>query len=173
MSSKRGFGKALIYVLIIVVVVIGAQFVLTEAFGSSPFYVVVSGSMTPTLEVGDIVVMQSVPFNNIHVNDVIIYNRPLPTGGCGDLVVVHRVVGISSDGGLITQGDNRASNPHPDEPTEWPYVHADCVRGLVVVVVPYIGKVSMLFPPPTNYILVAIILIFIFISEFRRKGGSS
>jgi hypothetical protein len=43
------------------------------------------------------------------------------------------------------------------------------VRGVVVLVVPYVGKISMLFPPPTNYILVAIILVFIFISEFRRK----
>jgi signal peptidase len=170
--SKRGFGNALIYVLLIVAIVVGAQFVLSSAFGSSPFYVVVSGSMRPTLEVGDIVVVQNVPFNNIHLNDVIIYAAPLPAGGCRDLVVVHRVVGFSSDGGLITQGDNRGSNPTPDEPGEWPYVHADCVRGVVVLVVPYIGKISMFFPPPTNYILVAIILVFIFLSEFRRKGGS-
>jgi hypothetical protein len=116
-----------------------------------------------------IVVVQSVPFNNIHLNDAIIYARPLPIGGCGDLVVIHRVIGFSSDGGLITQGDNRGSNPFPDEPNNWPYIHANCVRGVVVLAVPYIGKISMLFPPPTNYILVAIILLAIFISEFRRK----
>ncbi len=170
MSSKRGFGNALVYVLIIVAIVIGAQFVLSAAFGSSPFYVVVSRSMVPTLEVGDIVVVQNVPFDHVHVNDVIIYNTPTLGGGCGELVVVHRVVSVSSDGGLITQGDNRATNPIPDEPNEWPYIHSDCVRGVVVLVVPYLGKVSMLFPPPTNYILVGIILVFIFISELRRGG---
>ncbi len=168
-STKLGFRNALVYVLIIVAIVVGAQFVISTAFGSSPFYVVVSRSMVPTLDVGDIVIVQNVPFSSIHVNDVIIYNTPTPGGGgCGSLVVVHRVVGISSDGGLITQGDNRATNPFPDEPNEWPYVHADCARGVVVLVVPYLGKISMLFPPPTNYILVAIILVFIFLTELRR-----
>src|SRR2546426_6481525 len=150
MSTKRGFGNALVYVLIIVAIVLGAQFVLNTAFGSSRFYVVVSSSMVPPLGIGDIVVVQSVPFSNIHINDVIIYNPPVPSGGCDSLVVVHRVVGISSDEGLITQGDNRRTNPSPDEPNEWPYVHSDCVRGVVMLVVPYLGKVSMLFPPPTN-----------------------
>ncbi len=172
-SSKRGFRNALVYVLVIVAIVAGAQLVLNTAFGSSPFYVVVSRSMVPTLDVGDIVIVQNVPFDGIHVNDVIIYDTPIQSGGCGSLVVVHRVVGISSDGGLITQGDNRLSNPFPDEPREWPYVHADCTRGVVVLVVPYLGKISMLFPPPTNYVLVAIILVFIFVTELRRKGGDS
>ncbi len=168
MSTKRGFGNALVYVLVIVAIVVGAQFVISTAFGSSPFYVVVSRSMVPTLDVGDIVIVQNVPFDNIRVNDVIIYNTPIPGGGCGSLVVVHRVVGISSDGGLITQGDNRATNPFPDEPHEWPYLHSDCTRGVVVVAIPYLGKISMFFPPPTNYILVAIILVFIFLTELRR-----
>ncbi len=172
MTTNKRLSQALSYVLVVVAIVLGAQVVLSTAFGSSPFYVVVSSSMTPTLKVGDLVVVESVPFNTIHVNDVIVYVTPTPTGGCEGLVVVHRVVGIASDGGLITQGDNRATNPRPDEPTEWPFIHAPCVRGKVILVVPYLGQVSMMFPPPTNYVLVAIILVFIFATEFRYGGKS-
>jgi len=170
MTTNRRLSQALTYVIIVVAIVLGVQVVLSTAFGTSPFYVVVSSSMTPTLKVGDLVVVESVPFNAIQVNDVIVYVTPTINGGCQGLVVVHRVVGISPDGGLITQGDNRATNPRPDEPGEWPYIHAPCVKGEVVFVVPYLGEISMMFPPPTNYVLVAIILIFIFATEFRYGG---
>jgi signal peptidase len=172
MTTSSRLSQAVTYVLVVAAIVLGAQLVLSTAFGSSPFYVVVSSSMTPTLKVGDMVVVENVPFDTIHVNDVIVYVTPTPMGGCEGLVVVHRVVGISSDGGLITQGDNRATNPRPDEPTEWPYVHAQCVKGKVMLAVPYLGEVSLMFPPPINYVLVLMILVIIFTTEFfgGRRG---
>jgi signal peptidase I len=166
---SKNVGRGLTYVLIVVTIVIGAQLLVGSALGSSPVYVVVSKSMVPTLEVGDLVIAQSVPFSSIHVGQVIIYVQPDPLGGCGGLTIVHRVVAITSQG-LITQGDDRVTNPLPDEPYEWPPVSASCVKGVVVLAVPYLGLVSMLIPYPWNYALVGLILIFVFLAELRPSG---
>jgi signal peptidase I len=126
--------------------------------------------MQPTLEIGDMVFVQNVPFNSIRTGDVMVFNEPNPAGtGCTDFTVVHRVVNII-DGGLITQGDNRFTNPSPDEPGTWPPVPAECVRGRVIFVVPYLGRISELFPPPYNYLVIGLILIVVFLSELRSGG---
>jgi signal peptidase I len=161
--------KAIFYVLIVVFIVVAAQLVVGSAFGTSPVYVVVSGSMIPTLEIGDLVVTQSVPFDAIKVGDVIIYIPPNGQGGCFGETIVHRVVAMTTQG-LITQGDNRASNPVPDEPGRWPPVTAACVSGKVILTVPYLGLVSMIIPPPFNYLLVILILVFVYLSESRPSG---
>lgn len=166
MSLSRSVSRAITYVLIVVVIVAGAELVVGSALGSSPVYVVVSKSMVPTLQIGDLVITEKVPFDSIHVGQVIIYDRPTDSGTCTSEAIVHRVVAINSQG-LVTQGDDRVTNPLPDEPYEWPYVTAQCVRGVVVLAVPYLGLVSMLVPYPWNYLLVALILIFVFVSEVR------
>ena len=158
--------RGLTYVLVVVVIVVAAQLVVGSALGSSPVYVVVSKSMVPTLQIGDLVITQSVPFSSIHVGQVIIYVQPLGNGDCAGLTIVHRVVGIVS-GGLMTQGDDRATNPSTDP---WDPVPAQCVKGVVVLAVPYIGLISMLIPYPWNYALVALILIFVFVSELRPSA---
>jgi signal peptidase I len=163
-TNARG---AIFYVLVAVVIVLGAELIIDDASGGSPVYVIVSRSMSPTLEVGDMVVVRNVPFNSIHVGDIVVFSRPAPGGTCGAEIIVHRVVGITSGGDLITQGDNQQTNPMPDEPTEWPYVTANCVKGEVVMSIPYLGSVSMLFPPPYDYVLMAAILVLIFLIELR------
>jgi len=167
---SKNVSRGLTYVLIVVVIVVGAQLAVGSALGSSPVYVVVSKSMVPTLQIGDLVVTQSVPFSSIKVGQVIVFVEPTSFGTCAGLTVVHRVVEITSQG-LITQGDDRLTNPHPDEPTEWPPVPAQCVKGVVVLAVPYVGLISMLIPSPWNYALVGLILVFVFLSELRPSGG--
>ena len=170
MQLSKNVGRGLTYVLIVVTIVVGAQLAVGSALGSSPIYVVVSGSMIPTLEVGDLVITQSVPFSSIHVGQVIIYVKPDLIGGCQGETIVHRVVAITPQGGLITQGDDRRTNPNPDEPLQWPPVTAACVKGVVVLAIPYLGLVSMLIPYPWNYALVGLILVFVFLSELRPSG---
>ncbi|HEV2390245.1 MAG TPA: signal peptidase I [Nitrososphaerales archaeon] len=169
MSLAKSISRAITYVLIVIVIVAGAQLVVGSAQGSSPVYVVVSKSMVPTLQIGDLVITEKVPFSSIHVGQVIVYQQPTPSGMCPNpdgLTIVHRVVEITS-AGLITQGDDRITNPYPDEPSQWPPLPASCVKGVVVVALPYLGLVSMLIPYPWNYALVGLILIFVFVSEVR------
>ncbi|HYR04194.1 MAG TPA: signal peptidase I [Nitrososphaerales archaeon] len=172
MRIPANASKAIFYVLIILFIVVAGQLVVGSAFGSSPVYVVVSSSMVPTLEVGDLVITQSVPFDSIQVGQVIIYQQPTGSGTCPNPsgeTIVHRVVTVTPQG-LITQGDNRVSNPVPDEPGRWPPITAECLNGKVILAVPYLGLISMVIPPPFNYILVILILVFVYLSESRPEG---
>jgi signal peptidase I len=122
--------------------------------------------MVPTLQIGDLVITERVPFSSVHVGQVIIFLRPISSDTCSGESIVHRVVAITSQG-LITQGDDRVTNQNPDEPNSWPPVPAQCFKGVVVLAVPYLGLISMLIAYPWNYALVALILLFIFLSELR------
>ena len=126
-------------------------------------------SMRPTLEAGDMVVLQFGNIGDVKVGDIIVFNDPT-FGGCEDFTIIHRVVGVASDGGLITQGDNRATNPVPDEPSGGPYVHQQCLVGKVVFVIPYLERLADLLPYPTNYVLAALIILFVIFSEMAGGG---
>ncbi|SRR5712691_4531122 len=127
-------------------------------------------SMRPTLEAGDMVVLQFVNISTIRVGDIIVFNEPT-FDGCVDFTIIHRVVAVASGGGLITQGDNRATNPVPDEPGGGPYIHQQCLVGRVIFVIPYLERLADLLPYPTNYVLAALIILFVVFSEITGAGG--
>jgi signal peptidase I len=167
LSAPSKVSHAAAYAVLVLILVVGAAFLLNSRLGGIQVYdVYPTGSMTPTLDIGDLVVAHAVPFSDIKIGDVIIYSPPIAGGGCADEDIVHRVVNITSEG-LITQGDNRASNsnPIPDEPYEWPPVTPECVEGMVFVALPFLGLITKAFPPPLNYILVAAIVLLIFAIE--------
>ena len=134
----------------------------------------VSGtSMLPTLEGGDLVVTQSVPFSQIHVGDIIVYNGLCSASGES---VVHRVINVTSQG-LITKGDN---NQYPDQ-----YLHEiaigpitpQCLEGKVVYVIPYVELLAYYIdenglPQWLNYIPSIFILIIIIISVMGESDES-
>ena len=134
-------------------------------FGTeNPFYVVASGSMIPELQVFDLLVIQAhVPIEDIQIGDIIVFDRP----SGHDRVIVHRVVSITDDEPrtLRTKGDNNvASIPGTDFPiTEKEYL------GKVVHQVPQIGYVTQVLKPPTNYILIVIVIGFIIFREFSNR----
>ncbi|MGZ4777458.1 MAG: signal peptidase I [Oryzihumus sp.] len=88
-------------------VVAAAAAVLSGSYQARP---VLSGSMTPGLPVGGVVLAQRVPAAQLQVRDVIVFAKP---GSPGDLVV-HRIIKLSSASGQVqahTQGD---ANNTPD-----------------------------------------------------------
>lgn len=117
-----------IYVVAIAVLLLWAYFVQADTRR------VDGHSMLPTLEGGDLVVIQSVPLSDVHVGDIIVYNGLCSSGGES---VVHRVVMVTSTG-LITKGDN---NPNPDQYlgqiASGP-ITQQCLEGKVVYVIPYV-----------------------------------
>ncbi len=121
-------------------------------------------SMLPTLEGGDLVVIQSVPIGDVHVGDIIVYN-----GYCSSLgeSVVHRVVSVTSSG-LITKGDN---NPETDQASNIAVspITAQCLEGKVVYVIPYVELLAYYvdtynLPQWVNYLPSILILIVVIIS---------
>ena len=132
---------------------------------TNPFYVVASGSMVPTLEVHDMLVISAhVPFDEVVPGDIIVFDRPSDH----NRVIVHRVVAILDEDPwtLRAKGDaNPASIPGTDFPiTEEEYL------GSVVHVVPEIGILPKLIQPPINYIIIAGIVGYIIFKQVKKRN---
>jgi signal peptidase I len=131
-------------------------------------------SMLPTLEGGDLVVIQNVPMDQIHVGDIVVYNGLCSVGGES---VVHRVVSITA-AGLITKGDN---NPENDQASGIAFapITSQCLEGKVIFVIPYVELLAYYIdsnglPQWLNYIPSIIILIIVIVSimgEEERDTG--
>lgn len=157
----------------VIIVVAGVAIVwlgLRVAFDTNnPFYVVSSNSMVPSLEVNDVLVVRDGgSWSSLEVGDVIVFDRP----DGEDRVIVHRVVEIEErpDGERIvrTKGDaNPASIPGTDYP-----ILEDHYIGTVIYVMPGAGIITKVISPPVNYIIIAVILVFLFFSKWGRKKGA-
>ena len=90
--------------------------------------VIVSGSMRPVIEVGDVVVLRPVGGSDLGAHTVVLYD-----GGPGTGRIVHRIVERRPDGTYVTKGD---ANPTPDSAA----VRPDQVLGAGVLLVPWIGR---------------------------------
>ena len=135
---------------------------------TNPFYVVSSGSMVPELEVNDIIIVQGKnPIDDVQIGDIIVFDRPSDH----DRVIVHRVESITNENPieLRTKGDaNSASIPGTDYPiTEDEYI------GTVILTVPQLGYVTKILMPPTNYIIMAIIISIMVAKHFLDKKSKN
>jgi signal peptidase len=159
----KPIARAAAYVSITVFLVLIFWAGLTFALGtSSPAYVVSSGSMIPTLNVGDIIVVKDKDsFKSLQVGDIIVFHSPAGDGR----VIVHRIYSMSIDQygvAIYTKGDN---NPAPDG---W-VVRESHYIGKVVFTLPYLGRITSIIQPPLNYILILFFIVLIFVVELKRK----
>jgi len=135
----------------------------------NPYLVVSSGSMRPTLEVGDLIIVKRIPPSQLNAapmnGDIIVYKEP-----DGDLVV-HRLVNKTKIDGkyiLTTKGDaNPASDPpFPDQR----YI------GKVIARIPFIGHISLFTHTRQGFyfflfIIICLIIIFmLFPSETEKQN---
>ena len=155
-------------VVIVIVGVLAVLIGLRVAFATdNPFYVVSSGSMEPVLNIGDVLIVRDgSTFEKVERGDIIVFNRPQ----IHDRVIVHRVVDIreSSERVLTTKGD---ANPASIPGTDFPITKKDYI-GEVVYVTPKIGYVTKYLSPPTNYIIIAMILAILFFNRVGRPKRS-
>ncbi len=130
MENKIEKREILMYVLktfsilfLLLIIFFAAFFILQNLMNVNfPLLVVKSGSMRPTLEIGDIILIHGVNPYEIKVNDVIVFYHPNFPGN-RNWIIVHRVIEKSSLG-FITKGDN---NLVIDSFVPVPY---DCVIGV-------------------------------------------
>ena len=127
-------------------------------FGTSnPFYVVSSGSMIPTLEVYDVIVVEgNTSFQDINKGDIIVFFSPAKYELGEERVIVHRVDSIMSEDPRIiqTKGDN---NPRSMKNVDYP-ITEEIYLGKVEHVIPQVGYITQILQPPINYIIIAIII---------------
>jgi len=142
--------------------VLGLRAVLKNEF---PLMVVFSESMIPTLNVGDIIVIQGgLNADEITVapapnGDIIVFREP---GDPNDFIV-HRAIDKAS-GGFVTKGDN---NPYPDRDP----VPENNIIGKVIYRIPLLGYLFLFLRTPLGLIVfITLILIFMFQEHiFQRK----
>jgi len=161
LMSKGILKDILIVAIGVLVIWIGLQVV----FGTqNPFYVVASGSMIPVLEVYDVLIVQGhVPFEDIEVGDIIVFNRP----SGHDRVIVHRVASIIDDDPktIRTKGD---ANPASIPGTDFPITKEEYI-GKVAYVIPQVGYVTQLLKPPINYIIIVIVIGIMVVKQMTKK----
>jgi signal peptidase len=113
-------------IVLIIILLISVLIILSSRIGSAHFLVVLSGSMSPTINMGDLVIVSPTNPENIKVNDIIAFrneDKRVPT--------THRVIEIT-ERGFKTKGD---ANEDPDSRI----VKPNEVIGKVVFKIPYTG----------------------------------
>lgn len=113
--------------------------------GYKPF-IVLSGSMEPTIMTGDLAISKVVDdTNNLKVGDIISFKT------ADNIVITHRIVEIDKDGTekiYITKGDN--NNEKDSEP-----VTASMIEGIYVTKINGLGNIAMFIQKPVGFIIVA------------------
>lgn len=143
-------------ILSVVAIYFGLQTILSTA---TPLVTVASGSMSPTLETGDLIVIQGIPANSIQVGAIIVFDSPSGTR------TIHRVTRIQTlQNGTIqfkTKGDANS-----DEDLYWTL--EENVHGQILHRIPYIGWIALDPAIPMTIIIILIIAVIIW-PEKRRK----
>jgi signal peptidase len=127
----------------------------------SPLMVVSSGSMIPTLSIGDIIIVRGVDPHTVTVGTIIIFHSPADY----DMPIVHRVVRIIDEGNSIffeTKGDH---NPVQDG---W-RVPSQNLMGVYVARIPYVGLLSLELRGPLGVTVIILLVALIIAIEYHES----
>lgn len=162
-SYLRRLAHVVGLLLLIALVIPFVVYAVPGVVGADGSYVVLSGSMEPTISPGDVVIVESTDPATISEGDVITYVRE------GDETpTTHRVIEVTEEGGTLafrTQGD---FNENPDANP----VVAPQVQGTVEYVIPYIGYIIQFVNTPVGFVVaVAVPFLLLAISEVLSFFG--
>lgn len=167
---KHEFAKLLIIALILISVSLATWNGLKIALNTeNPILVVVSGSMVPALNVGDLIVIRGVSSEELSDGTIIVFHSPADY----DTLIVHRIVEKmrhDEDYAFKTKGD---FNYYEDN---W-IVPSKYIVGAYIGKIPYIGFVIMKLKEPAGMSLIIFIIFILIIMEFfeerKKKTVSS
>ncbi len=145
----------LIYIILVPLIIYNISLIVqaivnpqeTPNFLGYKTYVIISGSMKPELDIGDVVIVKET--GNFEVGDIISFRQ-------GESVVTHRISNIEEVEGqkqYITKGDN---NNAEDQSV----ITEQYIEGEVIFSIPYIGNLVVGLQ---KGVVVIIILLFIYI----------
>lgn len=166
--------KILYYVLFLVIVLPFLIFNLTliiksklypdkiaDFMGYKPF-IVMSGSMETTINIGDLVIVKKVNSSSIHTGDIIAFKN-------GNIVISHRVKEVINDSGTYkfkTKGDN--NNVADDF-----IVSSDAIEGIFVNKIPGLGSILLFLGKPIGLLMVILVIIIVSTALYFVKFGYS
>ncbi len=150
-------------VLLIVLIIIVIAVFLTRASGGVPelfgyqVYRISSGSMSPVLEVGDVILSHKVDADEIKVGDIITYLGD--EGNYDGMLITHSVITAPhSSGGdtvLSTQGVAEGAIPDPE-------ISFSQVKGKYITKLSFLNKAYTFFLSPTGLIIFILIIMILF-----------
>lgn len=146
----------------------GVEVLRLTLHSDSPLMVVSSGSMIPTLNVGDIIIVRGVDPHDVTVGTIIIFHSPYEY----DMPIVHRVIAVLNSGDQLsfeTKGDN-------NEVQDGWRVPAANLIGAYVMKIPYVGLLSLELRGPLGIILIILLVALIIAVEYnesKRDGRKS
>lgn len=166
--------KILYYILFLVIVLPFLIFNLTliiksklypdkiaDFMGYKPF-IVMSGSMETTINIGDLVIVKKVNSSSIHAGDIIAFKN-------GNIVISHRVKEVINDSGTYkfkTKGDN--NNVADDF-----IVSSDAIEGIFVNKIPGLGSILLFLGKPIGLLMVILVIIIVSTALYFVKFGYS
>ena len=122
-------------ILVIILSVLGVYVGFRIALATpNPWVVVASESMSPALEIGDLVIVQGVPASEIEEGEIIVFDMPGE-----NIYTIHRVITKEhlADGTFRFRTKGDAAPEDPD------WILEQNVHGRVVYRVPYIGWLAL------------------------------
>ena len=122
---------------------------LLSAFIDNTWFMVVSGSMVPVMHIGDGITIEKIPFEEVEIGDIIVFDRPSDH----NRVIVHRVVSITNEDPrtIRTQGD---ANPGSIPGTDFPITEEEYI-GKVAYIIPQVGYIGH----SPNYIIIIVMYV--------------
>lgn len=184
-SNKHILSSVVVSALIIFGIFVTIR-IITGEF--NPFYVVVSGSMIPTLQIGDVVIVQNSghgfggsgnsAFDQLSKGDIIVFRAPDDIDEDGKpRTIVHRIVLVfnsrTNEKIVVTKGDN---NPESYLGLDFPIKEGNYV-GKVILIIPKIGLLIQFIKPPINYFItggaIALFLFYYYRKEVKKNSPDS
>lgn len=149
MTKVISFILNVLLTIITIVIIIGAYYMYqvkiqkkdyANLFGYSLFEVA-TGSMSPTIEVGDVVITKLT--KEVNENDIIVYMD-------GKNIITHRLIEKNGNK-IITRGD---ANNSEDKPIE-----EKMIIGEVVKIIPQLGTWQQILSSPEILVLIVILIL--------------
>lgn len=120
--------------------------------------VVLTGSMSPKIKPGDLVISKSISLNSVNIGTIITYMTK------DKLLITHRVVEIQDENGVEMYKTKGDANPVADVDL----VSQDQLQGMYFTKIPYVGWISSFAKTRTGIIvLISIFILIIIGGEFK------
>jgi len=165
-NSKKGKIYKIIYIFLLILLIYNSVLIIqsiicpdkTPSFLGIKTYIIVSGSMEPKLNIGDIAIVKNTDTNTLEEGDIISYRE-------GQIVVTHRienVVKTNNDIKFQTKGDNNNT-------VDKNLINKYDIEGKFIGKIPYLGYALLWLQ--NKYVIIGIILIYyIIIAKELKKS---
>ena len=145
------------------------------SIGNNIPLIVLTESMEPTIDGGDLIIIKKAKPEDIKQGDVISFYDPISKSSA---IVTHRVIEVLEDpetGKILwrTQGDSKENTADPEPVSEDLLVGRWSKKGDTGVRIPYLGSIAMFMQTTTGLILCVFlpILLVVGYDMLRRKRG--